>query len=153
MYLRKATKEDVWMLFEWANDEEVRKQAFNSDPIEISEHHNWFKRALASASIEIYIALLNEIPVGQIRFTLSNDNSAEVDIHTAPSKRGLGYGVSILKLGIEKIYKDTHVEIIKSMVKVDNNRSLNTFLKLGFNNKGIKAHNGINCFYLTYEKI
>lgn len=33
IYLRKATPEDMKMLFDWANDEDVRRNSFNSNKI------------------------------------------------------------------------------------------------------------------------
>lgn len=41
--LRKATKQDVKTLYDWANDIDVRLNAFNQKNIEREQHLLWFK--------------------------------------------------------------------------------------------------------------
>lgn len=46
--LRKVTKDDIMLLYNWANDNEVRKNAFNSNYIDINVHKKWFEDKLNS---------------------------------------------------------------------------------------------------------
>ncbi len=41
--LRQVTKDDVDLLFRWANDPVVRKWSFNKQPITLEEHKCWFR--------------------------------------------------------------------------------------------------------------
>ena len=43
-YLRVADWGDVDLLFSWANDKEVRKNSFSSEPICYEEHLAWFRK-------------------------------------------------------------------------------------------------------------
>jgi len=44
--LRKATYEDCYLLFDWANDDAVRANSFNSEKIDIETHKKWLEDKL-----------------------------------------------------------------------------------------------------------
>lgn len=44
--LRKVIYEDYYLLFEWTNDEEVRKNSFSYDKVDIDTHKLWLKNKL-----------------------------------------------------------------------------------------------------------
>ena len=50
IFLRKATYEDMDLIFKWANDSAVRNNAFNQEKIEYQEHKKWFKSCLLYTS-------------------------------------------------------------------------------------------------------
>ena len=45
-YLRKATIEDMDLLFQWANDPVVRKNSFSTAEISYEEHTKWYHNLL-----------------------------------------------------------------------------------------------------------
>ncbi|MBI4644486.1 MAG: UDP-2,4-diacetamido-2,4,6-trideoxy-beta-L-altropyranose hydrolase, partial [Deltaproteobacteria bacterium] len=55
--LRAAVKDDCRMLWEWANDPEVRKNSFSSDPIPWEQHVSWFESKLRDPGYLFFIVL------------------------------------------------------------------------------------------------
>ena len=55
LYLKKVEPTDVDLLYQWANDSEVRKNAFHTEPILYENHVKWFANVLADASMYQYI--------------------------------------------------------------------------------------------------
>ena len=75
LFLRKVTENDMLMLFKWANDPDVRKNAFHSETITLEEHTNWFNKLIMDDSQYQYILMCDDIAVGQIRLSVENNNS------------------------------------------------------------------------------
>ena len=42
IYLRLVDDKDMKLLFDWRNDEVVRKNSFSTEPIDWEEHVSWF---------------------------------------------------------------------------------------------------------------
>ena len=141
VFLRKATSEDVMLIFEWANDKEVRQNSFNSSSIPLEEHMGWYEKKMHSETTLFYIMMDKEQPVGQIRLELDGD-CAQVNYSVAADHRGKGYGKEMLHLAeleLQKAYPD----ILKMVaeVKADNQASQGAFEKEGYRKS-----------YLVYEK-
>lgn len=64
LYLRKAVKEDMDLLYRWVNDSEVRKNAFHTEEIAYDIHKTWYAKAMKDKDILQYI-LVKEIEVFQ----------------------------------------------------------------------------------------
>lgn len=132
LYLRKAQFSDLDLLFNWVNEAEVRKSAFNSEPIRYEDHMNWFKRMMGNSDEIQYILMLKEKPIGQIRLSIDGDQ-AEIDYSISKEVRGNGYGKEILEL----IKQETEAEFsfVKKLiakVKPSNTSSLYCFKENGF---------------------
>ena len=135
MKLRKASFGDSKLLFDWANESGVRRNAINSNPIEWNDHQTWFHMKLQNEFSFIYIAEIEDIPRGQIRFDLENYISY-IDYSIAVDERGKGYGVQILELGIFEMKKlIPNLSTFIACVKPDNIASKRVFEKLGFSIK------------------
>ena len=131
-YLRKATKNDLEILFEWANEKEVRKNSIYTNEISFDEHKEWFSNKLKSKSCDIYILCKDEIPIGQIRLDY-NGNHAVISYSICSKYRGQGYGRRMLVLAEEKVCQ-THKEIniFDAEVKSENIASKKKFEELGY---------------------
>lgn len=149
MYIKAAQIEDSKMIFEWANDPQVRRMAFSSGKIEWKEHKKWFKKKLNSPYSYIYIAVENNQPVGQIRFDATCGNTARVDVHTEPCSRAKGLGSKIIALGTSRFFKDSAVNEVHAVIKEENVISRQAFLKAGFKELSRKTVHGINCFHMA----
>ncbi|MBO7355258.1 MAG: GNAT family N-acetyltransferase, partial [Lachnospiraceae bacterium] len=130
--LRKAVPEDMDLLFKWANDPEVRRNSFNSDPILYEEHCRWFEKMMSDPTQVQYILMAGDKPAGQIRFTLADDE-ALIGYSIAPGIRGLGLGKAMLELAAARIRED-HPEVKKLIgrVKPENTGSGKCFEKSGY---------------------
>ncbi|RMA65987.1 UDP-2,4-diacetamido-2,4,6-trideoxy-beta-L-altropyranose hydrolase [Ulvibacter antarcticus] len=126
--LRPANEKDMLLLFDWANDPDVRKNAFNSEKIELENHKKWYSNKIKDANTKILILEKDELPLGQIRFDKTDDNWT-IDYSIDAKYRGLGLGGRIIELGIEHLKED-----VKAIVKVDNIGSCKVFENLGFTN-------------------
>jgi RimJ/RimL family protein N-acetyltransferase len=130
--LRKATYEDMDLLFKWANDKAVRCNAFNSTPIPYENHVKWFNKVMSDNTVLQLIMCDEDKPVGQIRLNIE-DGKAYIDYSISNDKRGQGLGVEMIKLlrvnvaGVHCPFKS-----LIGQVKYDNTASAKTFEKCGF---------------------
>ncbi len=114
--LRKAVMEDMDLIYEWANDPVVRQNSFHSDPIPYEVHKAWFQRIMSDASVLQFIMMEEDIPVGQIRLNV-DDDEAEISYSIGDTFRGKGYGHKILQL-IAELVKKEYPEIRNLIAKV-----------------------------------
>jgi len=132
MKIRKATIADAKLLFDWANEFSVRSNAINTNPIVWDDHLAWFQKKLHAENSFIYIAEIDDTPIGQIRFDFEN-NKYLIDYSIAKDERGKGYGFLIVKEGINYMKKNiSTLPTFISWVKLENNASKRVFEKLGF---------------------
>jgi len=131
--LRPASAHDAALLWEWANDSEVRRQSFHPEPIRWDAHVTWFRGKLSDP--QCLIAILEDEQadaLGQIRF----DNGAEgleVDISIAASRRGQRLGGVLLQLGLEQALRRWKAgTLVRANVLADNRRSIRLFERSGF---------------------
>lgn len=134
-YLRAAKEEDVDLLFRWANDSEVRKNAFSTEEISYGEHLSWYKELLSRADCKQYIYIYNDVPIGQIRLTIRGEE-AEIDYSVCKEKRGMGHGKRMLQFLCSQVKKEfPDIKKLTAKVKHDNIASQQTFLSAGYNEK------------------
>lgn len=132
LYLRKTKPSDIDILFEWANDEEVRKNAFSTAAICYEEHIAWFNEMMEHPNKVQYILMSDDNPIGQVRLSI-NKNSAEIGYSISKHNRGCGYGRSIIQLVKQQVLVE-YPEVTKLIgrVKPSNAASLQCFIKNGF---------------------
>jgi RimJ/RimL family protein N-acetyltransferase len=131
IFLRPVNKGDIELLFEWANDSEVREMSVNSEGILWKDHLSWFNKKINDAGARIFILTDGEQKFGQIRF----DKSAEgwlVDYSIGREFRKKGLGREIIRLGIEEMQSEKLI----AFVKPKNISSINVFEKQGFTCEG-----------------
>ena len=142
--LRKAEPGDSRLLWEWANDPEVRERSFISDQISWDEHVIWFSRKLRDPNCVQFIVLdARDNPVGQVRFDQLRDNEAEISVSIDKTKRGLGYGGLIIRQATEEIFRITHYVAVHAFIKPENDQSVRSFEKAKFKEAGkevVKNH-------------
>jgi UDP-2,4-diacetamido-2,4,6-trideoxy-beta-L-altropyranose hydrolase len=149
--LRKIVESDAQLIFEWANDDEVRSNAINTHKINWEDHINWFDKKLQSADTYVFIAFLHDEPVGQIRFDKENEDYT-VDYSIAKNHRGKGLGTEIVKAGIKTLSEIINKPFrVVAQVKEENIASAKVFTKLHFTKTGIVSKNNstLNCYKLT----
>jgi RimJ/RimL family protein N-acetyltransferase len=131
--LRPAHESDCCLLWEWANDPEVRGASFNSDPIPWEEHVRWFAAKYHTPDTTIYIALdASDTPIGQVRFDRTGQNEAVVSISIDHYQRGKGYGKALLNLSAERLFSTWTISRIHSYIKQGNTASVRAFEQAGY---------------------
>jgi len=135
IYLRKATMQDMDLIYEWANDSVVRINSFNSAPIQYNTHVKWYNRVMSDESVLQFILMDEQIPVGQIRLNIDGDE-AEIGYSIASDYRGKGYGHKILQLVVDEVKeKYPDIKCLVAKVKPDNKTSSRLFEHEGYEMK------------------
>lgn len=144
-YLKKVNPADMDLMYEWANDSEVRKNAFHTEPIPYENHVKWFTKTLEDASVYQYILYRDELPVGQIRLNVE-DGEALIDYSISAKYRGMGYGSKLLELIKKQVFSNKISDVIKltGQVKYENLASARAFEKCGFTKQELTD-------YIQYE--
>lgn len=133
IYLRRVKETNMKLLFDWRNNELVRKNSFCMDPVEWNEHVKWFNTTLVKSSVLFFILICKEQEVGQIRIDLELDNTAIINYSIAEKYRGFGYGKQILHLAETELYERfKNKYMLKALVKENNISSQVAFERLGY---------------------
>ena len=128
-FLREAkTNQDALHLFDWVNDDEVRKNSLNTNQISIIDHFTWFQAKTKSEITKIYI-LTDEFDsaIGQIRVDKFNEYY-EIDYSISKAYRGRGLGKKIVELLITQMGNLNFL----AKVKKTNQASNKVFINNGF---------------------
>jgi RimJ/RimL family protein N-acetyltransferase len=141
--LRPATALDSDLLLSWANDPDVRQQAFSVAAIPRSTHEAWFAARLRDEGCLIGVLEgLDGTPVGQVRFETTTDGVA-VDISVDPAHRGRGIGRELLLRGLDAVgQRWPHGTRVVARVLTSNLPSCRMFEACGFVSTGIFADDG-----------
>lgn len=138
LYLRKATENDVDILFKWANDEVVRKNSFCTEKIKYEDHLAWFDKLSKDSNRMQFILEQNDGDrinlIGQIRISLEeNGTQAEIGYSVDSSYRGMGYGKQMLRMVAAELQRDyPNLKRLIAKVKPNNVASYKAFIDTGF---------------------
>jgi len=154
VFLRKAVEDDIRLLWDWANDPEVRRQSFSSSPIEWEEHVEWFNAVMNGDRSTQYIAEMRDgTPAGQVRFDRDGDK-AVIGVSVDARWRGCGFGARIIKEATPRFLSESGGGSVIAFVKEDNVSSSAAFLAAGFKETGPAQLRGQSCrrYELKHEK-
>jgi RimJ/RimL family protein N-acetyltransferase len=132
--VRRALPADAAVLLVWANDPATRAASFHPARIDAVTHERWLAERLGSPSTRLYIGLVGVREIGQVRFELDDEGSAEVSISVAPEWRGRGLGPGLLTAGIREIDRDPvfPADRLVARVRPENAASMALFRSAGF---------------------
>ena len=151
--IRRAQESDSRLLWEWANEPQVRAASFSSEPIPWATHAAWFAEKLRQEKCHVFIAEDNKgTPVGQIRFDTRNDGDSEIDISIAKAWRGRGLAVPLIQQAARLILNGGPHARLHAFVKPENVASVKAFEKGGFKRVGIDQVQGSAAIHLIYEE-
>jgi len=132
LVLRAARLEDIDLLFAWVNrPDSLAAKLRTKGPVGRVEHEVWFRKRLADPRCRIWIALIDEVPIGQVRFTRSAE-AWEIDIYVIAERRGGGLGRAVLIRSIALLGSEHTGERVLARVKYANTASLRLFERAGF---------------------
>lgn len=149
--IRPATIADAALLLTWANDPDTRAASFHDERIAPDEHAAWLIRTLTLPTRRLFIGMLGDAPIGQVRLDAADDGQAEVGISIAPERRGQGLGAGLLAAAVEAGRRDRQlgVERFVARVRVGNEASIRLFEGAGFVLRTTDTCDGAPC--LIYE--
>ncbi len=145
-YLRNATMEDAWILYEWVNENEVRKNSFQTQEIQWEEHRKWLQKKLESESCDIYICMFNDMPIGQVRVDRDEDEKmGYIDYSVQSDYRGRGHGTKMIRC--MEMQLNHKYDVLKAYVKKQNIASRMLFKNSGYTEREEQD------FMIYYKKI
>jgi UDP-2,4-diacetamido-2,4,6-trideoxy-beta-L-altropyranose hydrolase len=151
IFLRRAEAKDAGLLWEWANDVEVRAASFSSAPILWQNHMEWLGEKLRQEGCLLLVAE-NErgMPLGQIRFDPREDGDADVNITVAKQHRGCGVGKVLIEEGVRERLENASCEKIHAFVKPANIASARAFERAGFMLAGPEQKSGNEALHFVF---
>jgi UDP-2,4-diacetamido-2,4,6-trideoxy-beta-L-altropyranose hydrolase len=157
--LRQARPGDSRLLFEWANDPDVRAASFSAAPIPWESHVAWFGERLRGSGIagrdrSLILIAEDEVatPVGQIRFEATADDAWEVDVSVAGAVRGRGLGSELIRLGVQELLRHHRGARVHAFVKPANTASVKAFEDADFKLVGTEQTRGHAAIHLICEE-
>lgn len=138
--VRDADENDADLLWRWANDPVVRRNAINQGQIPWPDHVAWFTSKLDNPDSHIFVGLMGDVPVGQVRFDRNRSAGvAEIDISIAPDQRGKGLGASLLLHAEAAWRRRCYNGKLIARVKRTNSASLAMFASAGYSSTDTSA--------------
>ena len=130
--MRVATRSDVDIYYEWANDELVRQYSFQQNEIQYDNHVNWFASKIENPHF-LFLMFFNQdkSAIGQVRINKCEEEII-IGISVDKNYRGLGYSFKMLKLACQYYFKNYFENEIFAYIKLENAASIATFKKAGF---------------------
>ncbi len=147
---RKANETDMLEVYEWSNDEIVRKNSFNSDAIELETHKKWFKNKIHCKNTLFLIALVNNKAAGVVRYELGDDKSV-IGIMISKTYRGQKLASEFLRESAKEYFSTNHQPIL-AYIKKENLASVKAFQKAGYSFFKDEMVNGCVSFVYKLEK-
>ena len=130
--IRPATSADGTLLLKWVNaDDSLKWKKNTKNLISIDEHAAWLHSRLADPFTQIWIAMHDGTPSGQVRLEKKGD-FVYVDIYLVINARGTGFASFALNESIKRYTKLFGREKFCAIVDPDNKTSEKLFLKNGF---------------------
>jgi UDP-2,4-diacetamido-2,4,6-trideoxy-beta-L-altropyranose hydrolase len=152
LHIRHVEEKDCAILWQWANDPDVRAVSLNSDPIAWDRHVEWFNSKLRDHNAVLYLALNSEsTPVGQVRYQIDGSRGV-VSISLAREFRGKGYGSAVLIMATKELFRTSGVNKIDAYVKPDNSASLKLFARAGFIRERVELIGGHNAVHFILAR-
>lgn len=146
---KKATEEDVITVFNWSNDPEVRKNSFQSNPILLQDHKDWYSKKIKDKNAYFLIALIKEEPAGIVRYEIGLDK-ATIGILVDKKFRGQKMASTILIKSAE-LYFSNHKLPIFAYIKKDNLPSVKSFQRAGYKYYNEEVIDGSNSYIYRLE--
>ena len=130
--LRESSFQDAEIIFHWVNTPDSLSQKLKTvEPISLADHQKWMKRRLADPDTGLWIAELDEKPIGQVRIQLGHQGY-EVDIYVSPEFRGQGLAGQMLYLSKTLACGKWPGMNMVAVIKNSNTASQGLFIKAGY---------------------
>ena len=150
--LRSAQAADLWLYHWWANDPQVRRQSFTSEPIPLLAHRRWFAGRLHSPLTLLRVLEDGDgLPLGQIRLERTGADAPRAVIGFSLDRlaRGRGLAAPLLQLGLAELARCWGPAMeAYGEVRADNHASCRAFLRAGFQ-ESPPPRPGVRCFART----
>lgn len=130
--VRLAVAEDCDSIHSWRNAEETRRHIFDSQPIPIQAHRDWYAKALKNPDRILLVGELAGQPIGVLRFDIET-GQATISIFLVPGVIGRGIGTELIRAGSRwlSLYHP-EVKILNAEILGENVGSIRAFERAGY---------------------
>jgi UDP-2,4-diacetamido-2,4,6-trideoxy-beta-L-altropyranose hydrolase len=130
--LGPVTEGDCELLWKWANDPATRANSFNSAPISLVQHKEWFHAKLQDPQCCFLMATNKNLgKIGVVRFDC-HDAEATISVALAPQARGRGYARLIISYSCHQMFASSGIDLVSALIKPANKASVRAFEGAGF---------------------
>jgi UDP-2,4-diacetamido-2,4,6-trideoxy-beta-L-altropyranose hydrolase len=151
--LEPVTKDDLRLLWEWANDPSTRKNSFQPEKIPWDDHLKWGLAKIGDPDCCFWMASAGELgKVGVVRFDLQH-SEATISVSLAPHARGKGYATRLIASGCLRIFKTGSVELVHAWIKPTNEASIRAFQRANFTHLAIEKVNAQEAQHYILRKV
>lgn len=132
LQIRQAFSSDLLTYFDWTNEEGVRANSINSEPIALDDHKVWFSHKINNADTRMFLLGTPTKLIGQVRFEIKG-NTATINYSIDKNARGQGWSKPLLKKAMQELcFQKPTISRIEGVVKISNIASLKVFEGLNF---------------------
>jgi len=127
---RRATINDVKLIYDWSNDPTTRANSYSSEPIVFENHVKWFSNKLMDKNSYFFIAEVKGYPAGLVRYEIKGDH-AVVGILVGEDFRGKGFATEFLRGSGYFYFKENDLPVF-AYIKTQNKASIGAFERAGY---------------------
>ena len=150
--LRRAATQDCRLIFEWANDPEVRAASFSPQTISWESHMQWYSAKLRDPNFLFYVATNeNGAPLGQVRFEMTGSEGV-ISLSLAPDARGKRLGPALIAQGTEQFFLQSDANLVHAYIRTDNPVSAIAFQKADFTDAGAADIGGHRAQHFVFHR-
>lgn len=147
---RKTNENDMMLYFNWTNESSVRENSYQSEPISLEKHQNWFYNKIND---ETCFMLVFEnhigIPIGQVRIQKQEKNTALIGVSNDINHRGKGYASQMIQIASNEFLKHNPHFCISAYIKIENKTSERAFKKAGYELEYVLEYEGFPSYHYT----
>ncbi|MBN2189745.1 MAG: GNAT family N-acetyltransferase [Candidatus Aureabacteria bacterium] len=149
--IREAGTSDASVLYSLLDHSPFRRGAFNTAPVTMEEHLDWFGKKIRDMNTIILIFEIGSVAFAQCRYEHGGDGS-EISVSVHRDYRGKGLGTTVLKMALDflKREKKDWFPVI-AHIKPDNIISLKAFKGAGFTGLSKVIYKENPCFELRKD--
>lgn len=131
--LRLAVEGDAQSVWPWRNAESTRRYAFDSSPVMLASHLDWWKHSLQNPQRALLIGQQAGRPIGVLRFDFDQASKVVVSLFLDPAMTGRGLGRSMMLAGLAWLRQNhTNVHTVMADILMANAASRKMFQSVGF---------------------
>jgi UDP-2,4-diacetamido-2,4,6-trideoxy-beta-L-altropyranose hydrolase len=151
--LRPASANDERLLWEWANDADVRAASFSPMPVPWETHATWFDDKMHRSRSHILIAEDESgRPFGQVRLDVRPAGGWEIHLSIAPHWRGRGLAAQMITEAVRFMRDCNSTGGLHAFVKPANLASVRAFDKCAFHRVGMAEIRGNPAIHFMYSE-
>lgn len=147
---RKATIKDMLSVYNWSNDILVRQNSYNSAPITLANHKEWYQQKMKNKNTLFLIACFDNQPAGIVRYEISKDY-AVIGVLVVENFRGRMLSSSFLSESAKEYFRQYKLPVF-AYIKENNKASIKAFERAGYTYLKKDIINNIHSYIYKFEK-